>query len=635
MVKNATAVNSMNGEERHAICNITPESQEDPPTPAPPDSAPPTPPPAGHNDLIYTVEDVPPWYLCLFFGLQHYLTMAGGTVGIPIMVASFLCMAEDDPARSALVSTVLFHSGLVTLLQTTFGIRLPVVQGGDFAYVVPTITLLTSIHPPCAALPLANMTAAAREEEWLGRIRDVQGAIAVASVFQIVLGFSGLVGVLLRFITPLAIAPTVALVGLSLFDVAASKASSHWGISFMTMAFMILFSQYLSRVEVPVPVVARGGRGLSFGRARFFKCFPVLGAVLLSWGVCGVLTALEFFPPGSPARTDAAGDIIRNTPWIFVPYPGQWGWPSVTAAGVVGMLGGAVASMTESIGDYYACAQMAGAPPPPRSAINRGIAVEGLGCLLAGLLGTGNGTTSCSQNIGVISVTKVGSRRVVQFSALILIASGVFGKCGAFFVTIPEPVVAGVFIIMFAMISAVGLSALQDVDLASSRNIFILGYSLFLGLLLPKWLAQHPEALRTGSEAVDQMLRVLLQTPMVVGGVTGGLLDNTIPGTAEERGLTKRNKHLQRGKEEAMQALRSPTSVCYDLPWITPYMRRVSWMRFLPFSPTFDEAGHSSCMSSRCKDEEEQDQDQDDRCFKTSAVTKAKLPTDYRGEKVM
>lgn len=51
------------------------------------------------------------------------LTMAGMTISIPILVASFLCLKEDDPARGALVCTVLVHAGIVTLVQTTFGIR--------------------------------------------------------------------------------------------------------------------------------------------------------------------------------------------------------------------------------------------------------------------------------------------------------------------------------------------------------------------------------------------------------------------------------------------------------------------------------------------------------------------------------
>ena len=71
------------------------------------------------------------------------------------------------------------------------------------------------------------------------------------------------------------------------------------------------------------------------------------------------------------------------------------------------MLAGVLAGMVESIGDYFACARLSGAPVPTVAAVNRGILVEGLGCLLAGLIGTSNGTTSYSENIGAIGITKV------------------------------------------------------------------------------------------------------------------------------------------------------------------------------------------------------------------------------------
>lgn len=60
---------------------------------------------------------------------------------------------------------------------------------------------------------------------------QIQGAIIVASLFQIVLGFSGVFGFALRFIGPLAIAPTITLVGLALFDVAAKRAAQQWWIT--------------------------------------------------------------------------------------------------------------------------------------------------------------------------------------------------------------------------------------------------------------------------------------------------------------------------------------------------------------------------------------------------------------------
>ena len=70
------------------------------------------------------------------------------------------------------------------------------------------------------------------------------------------------------------------------------------------------------------------------------------------------------------------------------------------------MLAGVLASIVESVGDYYACARLSGAPPPPRHAINRGIGLEGIGCVLAGSFGA-LGTTSYSQNVGAIGITKV------------------------------------------------------------------------------------------------------------------------------------------------------------------------------------------------------------------------------------
>ena len=86
---------------------------------------------------------------------------------------------------------------------------------------------------------------------------------------------------------------------------------------------------------------------------------------------------------------------------------GQWGTPTVSFSGVLGIMAGMLASIIDSIGDYYACARISGAPPPPKEAINRGIGMEGIGSLLAGAWGTGNGTTSYSENIGALGITKV------------------------------------------------------------------------------------------------------------------------------------------------------------------------------------------------------------------------------------
>lgn len=82
-------------------------------------------------------------------------------------------------------------------------------------------------------------------------------------------------------------------------------------------------------------------------------------------------------------------------------------WPVITFAAVFGMFAGILASIVESLGDYSACAKLCEVPPPPRHAVNRGIFVEGVGCVLSGLWGTGSGTGTYSGNIVAIGMTRV------------------------------------------------------------------------------------------------------------------------------------------------------------------------------------------------------------------------------------
>lgn len=113
-----------------------------------------------------------------------------------------------------------------------------------------------------------------------------------------------------------------------------------------------------------------------------------------------------FNPNGDAPRVHSHWSFDSFGPASCFP-AGQWGAPTVSVSSVLGMMAGVLASTMESIGDYYACARLSGAPPPPNHAINRGIAMEGIGCILAALWGTGNGTTSYSQNIAALGITKV------------------------------------------------------------------------------------------------------------------------------------------------------------------------------------------------------------------------------------
>ena len=280
--------------------------------------------------LIYGIHDVPPLRESLALGFQHYLTMFGSTVAIPLLLSERLGMKDDPIALGWLIGTRFFVSGITTLLQTTFGNRLPLVQGGTFSFLTP-------------AFAIAGM-AALSDAGWQVRLQHIQGAVIAGSLFEIVIGYTGLVGRLLRFVGPVTIAPTIALIGLSLFKFGAPVAGTHWGIGGLTIVLIILFSQYMRRTH------------------RAFELFPIMLGILIAWGVAGLLSATGVFAPGHPAHV--SGETLRNAPWFRVPYPFQWGWPVFGLAATVGMLSGYLASIVESVGDYYACSRLAGAPVP-------------------------------------------------------------------------------------------------------------------------------------------------------------------------------------------------------------------------------------------------------------------------------
>uniref|UniRef100_A0ABI7WK76 Solute carrier family 23 member 2 n=1 Tax=Felis catus TaxID=9685 RepID=A0ABI7WK76_FELCA len=282
------------------------------------------------SNLVYSILEVPPWYLCILMGIQHFLTALGGLVSVPLILAKDLCLQHDPLTQSYLISTIFFVSGFCTLLQVFFGVRLPILQGGTFAFVAPSLAMLSlptwKCPPWTLNASLVNTSSPEFTEEWQKRIRELQGAIMVASCVQMLVGFSGLIGFLMRYIGPLTIAPTISLVALPLFDSAGNNAGIHWGIAAMTIFLIVLFSQYLKNVAVPMPIY-RGQKKCRVSKFYLFQVFPVLLALCISWLLCFVLTVTNTLPTaptayGHLARTDTKGDVLSRAPWFRFPYPG-------------------------------------------------------------------------------------------------------------------------------------------------------------------------------------------------------------------------------------------------------------------------------------------------------------------------
>ena len=265
--------------------------------------------------LLYEVECVPPWYMCLCLGFQHYLEMLGSTVACPFILTPALCMDNDDPDKANIISTLVFMSGIITLLQCTLGTRLPIVQGGSFSYLVPSLAILTLPQWRCPDdAQRAAMTPHEKTELWQVRMREIQGAIIVAASVQVVLAATGLVGFLVRYVTPLSVAPAITLIGLSLFRNVTEQCAKNYGVAFATVALLILCSQHLRKVQASCPC---------FPEKKFplFQVFPVLLSVATIWTICWVLTATDTLPVGDAARTDVKLKILEGAPWFRLPYP--------------------------------------------------------------------------------------------------------------------------------------------------------------------------------------------------------------------------------------------------------------------------------------------------------------------------
>ncbi|NWI64092.1 S23A2 protein, partial [Todus mexicanus] len=526
---------------------------------------------AQRTDMIYTIEDVPPWYLCIFLGLQHYLTCFSGTIAVPFLLADAMCVGFDQWATSQLIGTIFFCVGITTLLQTTFGCRLPLFQASAFAFLAPARAILSLEKWKCnnTDITVTNGTAELLHTEhiWYPRIREVMLDLMISMVFSNLVNFM----ILWRtgdFIKPCLVHEPLAGFNSVLQERRFSETPER-GVTSSTIFLVLLFSQYARNVKFPLPIY-KSKKGWTAYRLQLFKMFPIILAILVSWLLCFIFTVTDVFPPDSSkygfyARTDARRGVLLVAPWFKVPYPCKY----FCFEGLVWII--SVVSRSLAI--------FTGLPLFFLFVIYRGIFIEGLSCVLDGVFGTGNGSTSSSPNIGVLGITKVGSRRVIQYGAAFMLLLGMVGKFSALFASLPDPVLGALFCTLFGMITAVGLSNLQFIDLNSSRNLFVLGFSIFFGLVLPSYLKQNP--LVTGIAGIDQVLNVLLTTAMFVGGCVAFILDNTIPGSPEERGIRKWKKGVGKGSK-SLDGMET-----YDLPFGMNIIKKYRCFSFLPISPTF------------------------------------------------
>ena len=355
-------------------------------------------------------------------GLQHMVAMFGATVLVPIITGLD-------------VSVTLFCAGIGTLLfhLCTRG-KVPVFLGSSFAFLggfAAVAPKLADGSPNIEMLPYAC------------------GGVVVAGLIYIILSFIvKKIGVRkIRMILPAqVIGPMIMVIGLNLVPSSLGNASVNWLIAAVTLGSAILINIF--------------GRG-------FIKQLNIILAVLIGF-------AVSAFFPGIVDFSNVASAPIAAVPAFTLPKFALG--PILTIAPIV------VAVFMEHIGDVTIVGQVVGSNFIEDPGLDRTLLGDGLATMVAGLIG-GPANTTYGENTAVLAITKNFNPRNIRIAAIFAIVLSCISKFGAIINSIPVPVMGGISLMLYCMISYVGVQTIQKEKVAFNwKNIVVMVSILFLGL---------------------------------------------------------------------------------------------------------------------------------------------------------
>ncbi|KAJ4871173.1 Nucleobase-ascorbate transporter 3 [Raphanus sativus] len=483
----------------------------------------PWPPAEQLHHLQYCIHSNPSWHETVVLAFQHYIVMLGTTVLIANTLVTPMGGDAEDKAR--VIQTILFMSGINTLLQTLIGTRLPTVMGVSFAYVLPVLSIIRDYND--GQFP-------SEKQRFRHTMRTVQGSLIISSFVNIIIGYGQAWGNLIRIFSPIIVVPVVTLTSLGLFLRGFPLLANCVEIGLPMLILLIVSQQYLRHLLKRIQMI--------------LERYALLVCLALIWAFAAILTVSGAYNNVSVAtklscRTDRSF-LMSAAPWISIPYPFQWGTPIFRASHVFGMFGAAIVASAESTGVFFAASRLAGATAPPAHVVSRSVGLQGVGVLLEGIFGSISGNTASVENVGLLGLTRIGSRRVVQISTGFMIFFAIFGKFGAFFASIPLPIFAGVYCILLGIVAAVGISFIQFTDTNSMRNMYVIGVSLFLSLSIAQYFISNTTRagygpVRTAGGWFNDILNTIFASAPFVAIILATVLDNTLEArhAIDERGI--------------------------------------------------------------------------------------------------
>ncbi|CAM4411439.1 nucleobase:cation symporter-2 family protein [Paenibacillus typhae] len=402
-------------------------------------------------------------------GLQHVLAMYAGAVIVPLVVGGALNLS---PAQMAyLIAADLFTCGLATLLQVMgskyFGSGLPVVLGCTFTAVSPIIAIASG----------SNLATA-------------YGAIIISGLFVVLA--APIYGRLLKFFPTVVTGSVVTIIGLSLIPVAMNNVAGGQGSPDFGQPRNLLLALITLLVILAVNRLATG----------FLRSVSVLVGLVIGTAIGYFMGIVDFSSVGTAS-------------YVSIAQPFYFGWPQFSVTAIFTMIIVNIVSMVESTGVYFAVGKATDQKVEDRQIVN-GLRSEGLAIMLGGLFNAFP-YTAFSQNVGLLSLTRVKTRNVIFAAGGIMVVLGLLPKLAALTTVVPNAVLGGAMIVMFGSVAASGMSILSEVDLRKDGNLLIAACSIAVGLgsaVLPSMFDQLPE-----------FARMLLQNGIVSGSLTAIVLN--------------------------------------------------------------------------------------------------------------
>ncbi len=412
----------------------------------------------------------------LTLGLQHMFAMFGATVLVPVITG----LSMSATLLFAGLGTLIFH--LLTKM------RVPAFLGSSFAFLggYAAVVSMGAQEGLSAAesLPYACI-----------------GVFSAGIIYFVLAGLIAAFGAkkVMRFFPPIVTGPIIIAIGLTLSGSAIQNCNSNWWIALLAIAIIVVCNIW--------------GKGM-------IRIIPILLGVLGSYLVAACFGLCDFTPVkeaawfGLPFRWEDTAFYVFSDP--------KWG---LIVSAIIAIVPISLATMMEHIGDMCAISSTTGINYLEEPGLHRTLMGDGLATMFASLFGAPANTTY-GENTGVLNLTKVFDPKVIRIAAIFAIILSFCPKFSALIACMPASSIGGVSLVLYGMISAVGVRNIVEnkVDFTKSRNVLVAALILVLAI-----------GIKYGAgDAIDLGFTKL--SGLAVAALVGVILNAVLPGKDYEFG---------------------------------------------------------------------------------------------------